>query len=41
MIAKLVSGNLDATVAVASPIRKPFDTTMSNCCWASWLRFGT
>ena len=41
MIAKFVSGNLDATVAVASPMRKPFDTTMSNCCWASWLRLGT
>ena len=40
MIAKFVSGNSDATVFVASPIRKPFETITSYCWRTSAVRFG-
>ena len=41
MIANFVFGNFEATVPIASAIRKPTPITRSYFCWASVERFGT
>ena len=40
MIANFVFGNFEATVFIASAIRKPTPITRSYFCWASVERFG-
>jgi hypothetical protein len=40
MIANLVFGNFEATVSIASAMRKPTPITRSYFCWASDERLG-